>query len=165
MSKSRSLANFRTAVAQVVNTGYLTVPIPKTPLQWRHNEHDSVSNHPPHDCLLNRSFGRRSKKTSKLRSLAFVRGIHRRPVKCGKCFHLMKSSCISSLVHYLAYDIIGWYIAMLISDIKYSAIILLAVALTYKIQRENRRTTLSTVTPKCGSEATHITAICQYGFY
>ena len=36
-------------------------------LQWRHNEHDSVSNHQPHDCLLNRLFGRRSKKTSKLR--------------------------------------------------------------------------------------------------
>ena len=36
-------------------------------LQWRHNEHDSVSNHQPHDCLLNRLFGRRSKKTPKLR--------------------------------------------------------------------------------------------------
>ena len=36
-------------------------------LQWRHNERDSVSNHQPHDCLLNRLFGRRSKKTSKLR--------------------------------------------------------------------------------------------------
>ena len=36
------------------------------PLQWRHNEGDSVSNHQPHDCLFNRLFGRRSKKTSKL---------------------------------------------------------------------------------------------------
>ena len=35
-------------------------------LQWRHNWHDSVSNHQPHDCLLNRLFRRRSKKTSKL---------------------------------------------------------------------------------------------------
>ena len=35
-------------------------------LQWRHNERDSVSNHQPHDCLLNRLFRRRSKKTSKL---------------------------------------------------------------------------------------------------
>ena len=33
-------------------------------LQWRHN---GVSNHQPHDCLLNRLFGHRSKKTSKLR--------------------------------------------------------------------------------------------------
>ena len=23
-------------------------------LQWRHNERDGVSNHQPHDCLLNR---------------------------------------------------------------------------------------------------------------
>ena len=36
-------------------------------LQWRHNEHDGISNHQPHHCLLNRLFGRRSKKTSKLR--------------------------------------------------------------------------------------------------
>ena len=36
-------------------------------LQWRHNDHNSVSNHQPHDCLLNRLFRRRSKKTSKLR--------------------------------------------------------------------------------------------------
>ena len=36
-------------------------------LRWRHNEHDSVSNHQPRDCLLNRLFRRRSKKTSKLR--------------------------------------------------------------------------------------------------
>ena len=34
--------------------------------QWRHNGRDSVSNNQPHDCLLNRLFGRRSKKTSKL---------------------------------------------------------------------------------------------------
>ena len=36
-------------------------------IQWRHNEHYSVSNHQPHDCLLNRLFGRRSKKISKFR--------------------------------------------------------------------------------------------------
>ena len=36
-------------------------------LQWRHNDHDSVSNHQPHDCLLNRLFRGRSKKTPKLR--------------------------------------------------------------------------------------------------
>ena len=35
-------------------------------LQQCHNERDGVSNHQPHDCLLNRLFGRRSKKTSKL---------------------------------------------------------------------------------------------------
>ena len=36
-------------------------------LRWRHNGCDSVSNHQPHDCLLNRLLRRRSKKTSKLR--------------------------------------------------------------------------------------------------
>ena len=32
-------------------------------LQWRHNRRDSVSIHPPHDCLCNRLFRRKSKKT------------------------------------------------------------------------------------------------------
>ena len=36
-------------------------------LHWRDNDHGGVSNHQPHGCLLNRLFGRRSKKTSKLR--------------------------------------------------------------------------------------------------
>ena len=35
-------------------------------LQWRHDEHDGVSYHQPHDCLLNRSYRHRSKKTWKL---------------------------------------------------------------------------------------------------
>ena len=35
-------------------------------LQWRHNEHDGVSNYRPHDWLLKRLFRRRSKKTPKL---------------------------------------------------------------------------------------------------
>ena len=41
--------------------------------QWRHyhysqhhNGCDGISNYQPHDCFLNRLFGRRSKKTSKL---------------------------------------------------------------------------------------------------
>ena len=38
-----------------------------TSLQWRHNGRQCVSNHQPHDCLLNRLFRARSKKTSKLR--------------------------------------------------------------------------------------------------
>ena len=49
-------------------------------LQRHHNGRDGVSNHQPHDCLLNRLFGRRSKKTSKLRVTGYVWGIHRRPV-------------------------------------------------------------------------------------
>ena len=50
-------------------------------LRWRHYERDDVSNHEPHDCLLNRLFRRRSKKTSNsAASLAFEGGIHRWPV-------------------------------------------------------------------------------------
>ena len=44
------------------------------PLRWRHNGRDSVSNHLPHDCLLNRLFRRRSKKTSKLRVTGLCAG-------------------------------------------------------------------------------------------
>ena len=36
-------------------------------LHWRHNERGGVSDHQPHDCLLNRLFRGRSKKPSKLR--------------------------------------------------------------------------------------------------
>ena len=36
-------------------------------LQWRYNERNGVLNHQHHECLLNRVFRRRSKKTSKLR--------------------------------------------------------------------------------------------------
>ena len=43
-------------------------------LQWRHNGHGSVSNHQPHDCLFNRLFRRRSKKTSKLRVTGLCAG-------------------------------------------------------------------------------------------
>ena len=44
------------------------------PLRWRHNELDGVSDHQPHDCLLNRLFGRRSKRTSKLRVTGLCAG-------------------------------------------------------------------------------------------
>ena len=44
------------------------------PLLWRHNGRGSVSNHQPHDCLLNRLFRRRAKKTSKLRVTGFCTG-------------------------------------------------------------------------------------------
>ena len=42
--------------------------------QWRHNARYSISNHQPHDCLLNRLFRRRSKKTSKLRVTGLCAG-------------------------------------------------------------------------------------------
>ena len=49
-------------------------------LQWRHNGHDNVSNHQPHDCLLIRLFRRRSKKISKLRVTGLCAGNSPGPV-------------------------------------------------------------------------------------
>ena len=45
-----------------------------TPYDIRHYERDGVSNHQPHDCLLNRLLRRRSKKTSKLRITGLCAG-------------------------------------------------------------------------------------------
>ena len=43
-------------------------------LKWRHNERNGVSNHQPHDCLLNRLFRHRSKKTLKFRVTGLCEG-------------------------------------------------------------------------------------------
>ena len=51
-------------------------------LRWRHNDHDSVSNHQPHGCLLNCLFRRRSQKTSKLRVTGLCVGNSPGPVNC-----------------------------------------------------------------------------------
>ena len=58
------------------------IPRRRTPitLQWRHNEHDGISNYRRLHCLLNCLFRRRSMKKQSSASLAFVRGIHRWPV-------------------------------------------------------------------------------------
>ena len=59
------------SMAPIDLTGYLQ---PQFALRWRQNGRDSVSNHQPHDCLLNRLFRRRSKKTSKLRVTGLCAG-------------------------------------------------------------------------------------------
>ena len=51
----------------------MTLGCPKS-IQWRHNGGDSVSNHQPHDCFLNRLSRRRSKKISKLRVIGLCAG-------------------------------------------------------------------------------------------
>ena len=51
-----------------------------TSLHWCHNDHDGVSNHQPHGCILNRLFRRRSKKTSKLRVTGLCEGNSPGPV-------------------------------------------------------------------------------------
>ena len=72
------------------------------PLRWRHNGRDSVSNHQPHDCLLNRLFRRRSKKIWNIKGprhwplcgeFTGDRWIPRTIGQLrGNCFHLMTSS-------------------------------------------------------------------------
>ena len=49
-----------------LNVLLMVIGLYETALHWRHNDHDAVSNHQPHGCLLSRLFRRRSKKTSKL---------------------------------------------------------------------------------------------------
>ena len=71
-------------------------------LQWRHNEHDGVSSHHHQDCLLNRLFRRRSKKTSKLRVTGLCAG---KSPETGefpaqRASNAETSSCVSrSIVH------------------------------------------------------------------
>ena len=57
--------NFQEAITQ-------TEPLQS--LRWRHNEWDGVSNHQPHDCLLNCLSGCRAKKTSKPRVTGLCAG-------------------------------------------------------------------------------------------
>ena len=54
--------------------GMFDSEVPRQALLWRHNGRDGVSNHQPHDCLLNRLFRRRSKQTSKLRVTGLCAG-------------------------------------------------------------------------------------------
>ena len=75
----------------------------RSPLRWRHNGRDVVSNHQPHNCLFNHSGADHIKHQSSA-LLAFVRGIHRWPVNSPhkgpvtrKCFHLMTSSWIKRI--------------------------------------------------------------------
>ena len=59
-----------------VGIGVLMKPLRRT-LQWRHNGRGNVSNHQPHECLLNRLFKENIKAP---RHWPFLWGIHREPV-------------------------------------------------------------------------------------
>ena len=65
-SHFRSILNVLTRQVLVICIyGFSTFVISACTIQWRHNGCDGVSDHQPHECLLNR-FRRRSNKTSKL---------------------------------------------------------------------------------------------------
>ena len=61
------------AIVQAIKQ-FCKYQLPVSALRWRHNGHGGVSNHQPHHCLLNRLFGCRSKKTSKLRVTGLCAG-------------------------------------------------------------------------------------------
>ena len=69
-------------------------------LQWHHNERGFISNHQPHNCLLNRLFKVQIKEISKLLSHWPLCGEFTGDLwipctkgqKRGKCFHFMMSS-------------------------------------------------------------------------
>ena len=67
MSRSHSLQSIFIVSDWTCGVCGVTHSFISAPLRWRHIGHDGVSNHHPHDCLLNRSFRRRLKKISKLR--------------------------------------------------------------------------------------------------
>ena len=55
---------YRRNLSTLVHT---TLPPRYIPWQWRYNGRDGVSNQQPPDCLLNRLFRHKTKKTSKIR--------------------------------------------------------------------------------------------------
>ena len=59
---------------------YYQEPFVDVALHWRHNDDDSVSNHQPHACILNRLFRHGSKKTSKPRVTGLCAGNSPGPV-------------------------------------------------------------------------------------
>ena len=64
----------RDATSLLTHWSYVSFDTSKRALQWHHNEHDGVSTHQLHDCLLNCLFRRISKKTSKLRVTGLCAG-------------------------------------------------------------------------------------------
>ena len=79
-------------------------------LKWRLNERDDVSNHQPHDCMLKLLFRRRSKKTSRSASLAFVGGIHRWPVNSAlKGPGTRKMFPFDDVIMYSSMSNVQWY--------------------------------------------------------
>ena len=66
-------------ITRIVHTvyvllGFVVVSYWSVSSPWRHNGRVGVSNHQPHERLLNRSFRRRSKKTPKLRVTGLCAG-------------------------------------------------------------------------------------------
>ena len=83
-------------------------------LQWRHNEHDGAPNNRRPDCLLNRLFRRRSKKTSKLRVTGLCEG--NSPVT-GE-FPTQRASDVENVSIWLRYHNVNQYTDMLSTKLR-----------------------------------------------
>ena len=85
-------------------------------LLWRHSGPDSVSNHQPHECLLNRPSRHRSKKTSKLRVTGLCAG---NSPETGEFPAQMASNAENVSIWWRQHDNIN----ILILELKYDAIV------------------------------------------
>ena len=74
-------------VSLVINSGSL---------QWRHYEHDGVSNHQPHDCWT--FIQAQIKENIKAPRHWPLCGEFTNSYQRGKCFHLMTSSCVVVMI-------------------------------------------------------------------
>ena len=90
-------------------------------LRWHHNGHESVSNHQPHDCLLNHLFRRRWKKTSKLR----VTGLCvRNSPGIGEFPAQMASNAENVSIWWRHHDIWPWYTNVTWLSVPFKAVLL-----------------------------------------
>ena len=82
-------------------------------LQWRHNGHDAISNHQPHDCLLNLLSGLDQRKNQSSASLAFVWEIHQWLVNSSHKWPIMRKMFpfdnITMLILIYALDACFWH--------------------------------------------------------
>ena len=93
-------------------------------VQRRYNDHDGVSNHQPHGCLLNRLFRRRSKKTSRLcvtglcvgNSPGPVNSPHKGPVtrKMFSFDDVIMSSQLAARAAFFTHHIVWWSIKFVV---------------------------------------------------
>ena len=104
---------------------WLDWPYPSITLKWRHNERDGVPNHQPHDCLLNRLFRHRSKKTSKLRVTGLC--VDNSPVNVE--FHAQRASNAENVSIWLRHHDLSIYATVPCSHASFSNLTLMKTVL------------------------------------
>ena len=96
-------------------------------LRWRHNGRDGVSNHQPHNCLLNRLFRRRSKKISKFRVTGLcVENSPGMPISLTTLGNVQHLSSKNLFRHYSNHTITNWHFL----PVKYACLACLSTYIT-----------------------------------